>query len=203
MEESHPKEEQVIAEQVEEQTTTRMEDLPGSVKSELKKRKRTKSEEKSANSKEMDELEKTCDDLIDSMRNAIEEDYDSMQKGKPALKRLRLIPRISQELYNKKVQRFFLKKGGLELLHQWISKQPNGDQPSLNLCMGILPIIYEMDISYSQLQNSTIGPTIRALKRLYSELEPLVKKIVDKWTRVALDASETTDEDEELSLIHI
>lgn len=80
------------------------------------------------------------EDLCREMEQAYEEDIQCFRLKRPALHKLKLLPRVEEVLRKTSNQRAFIDLGntpdiqdtGLDILAKWLAKLPNGSLPSLH-----------------------------------------------------------------------
>lgn len=124
---------------------------------------------------------------IQVLMKAIETDKECFKKGIPALEKLRTIPYLSQILKTIEVATFFLNMNGLNLLEEFLKKNPDGSTPCYNQIEKILDIISLLNISKEHLEDSNILDVLSGLAKLKLpvHLENKSKIIFSKLQRLS------------------
>lgn len=120
------------------------------------------------------------------LREAIVLDKKNMERHQPALAKLKLVGLIQKFLSNYYYQKIFLEYNGLELLQDWLKKNPDGSLPVLNQVITILDVLASLSVSLTNLRNCTIGSYVMDLKqiKLSSIISKKASEIVEKWSRI-------------------
>jgi len=158
------------------------------VERELEKRAR-KAKKKKA---EEDVAQNDIENLITEMEYAYKEDLESFENQKPALNKLKLLPKVEYYLKRQAHQEMFvdLRYRGLEILTKWLTKLPNGAAPALPLRKKLVEVIHNLPVSEEQIKNCEIGKILfemRSNPNEDPELRKYLKDLIDKWTRILID----------------
>jgi hypothetical protein len=124
------------------------------------------------------------------MREAVELDKQYFDLKKPSLEKLKLLPAIHKFLANIYFQKLFLQQNGLELLQEWIRKNPDGTYPALNQITQIIDLLSGLQISLHYLKNCQIGGYVMDLSKNMKDSKTIQKKakdLVEKWSRIVWD----------------
>ena len=94
-----------------------------------------------------DETKMTAVNLIEQMHEACISDYDSIKKGVAALKRFQMIEQVTELLKKKHVQEVFLEMQGCRFLEMWISQNPDGSFPPVQIVECVLDVLDRLPIN--------------------------------------------------------
>jgi transcription factor SPN1 len=122
-----------------------------------------------------------------TLREGIEEDRRNFNKNLPALNKLKLVDPIEKFLSNAHYQEVFLGMGGLDILQEFIKKNPDGTYPVFNQINKTLEILNKINISDNHLENSHIGAHLMNISKNLKESKQIQKKasdLIEKWTRI-------------------
>jgi len=144
------------------------------------------------------------EDLSKEMEQAYEEDIECFRMKRPALNKLKMLGKVETVLRKTSNQRAFIDLGnvesqdtGLDILSKWLSKLPNGAQPSLQLKKKIVDIIYQLPVTEDHLRSSELGKTLYSMRNNPAEdpdLKKTLKDIIDKWTKLITDMANEYDQ---------
>jgi len=134
--------------------------------------------------------------LVDEMETAYENDIECFEQKRPAIFKLKLLPKVESILKRFIYQRALLEMGdgsGLEILRKWLSKTKRGPPPSLQIKKSLLDIVLQLPVTDDNLKESKIGQVIYTMRNNPNEdpeLKKTLKEIIDKWTRVITDTND-------------
>lgn len=145
------------------------------------------------------------EELCREMETAYEEDIECFRMKRPALNKLKLLGKVESVLRKTANQKAFIDLGGnpdisdtgLDILSKWLSKLPNGAQPSLQLKKKIVDIIYQLPVTEEHLRGSGLGQTLYSMRSNQAEdpdLRKTLKDIIDKWTKLITDMASEYDQ---------
>ena len=89
----------------------------------------------------------TAVNLNEQMHEACISDYDSIKKGVAALKRFQMIEQVTELLKKKHVQEVFLEMQGCRFLEMWISQNPDGSFPPVQIVECVLDVLDRLPIN--------------------------------------------------------
>jgi hypothetical protein len=128
------------------------------------------------------------EELIQDMMNACDADSESLEKGRPALAKLRLLPRVEEQTSKQSLQDSFIDAGGLGAIREWLRLLPDNSLPNLTLRTSLLNIVKKLlpVITMENLKDSKIGYAIRDI--IFHEDEIVTNKrvaheIAEHWLR--------------------
>ena len=131
-------------------------------------------------------------DFLSKMEIAVEEDARAYAAGKPAVKKLKLLPEVEKKLQHVELHEAFLRQGLLNVLNAWLSLLPDGNLPNLTIRTSLLRLIEQLPVSTEshdrkeELKRSGLGRIILFLSNLPEETaknRAVCKKLVEKWSR--------------------
>ncbi|XVF24497.1 hypothetical protein REPUB_Repub13aG0133200 [Reevesia pubescens] len=130
---------------------------------------------------------------------AVEEDAQLNRQDKPAIKKIQMLPLLTDFLSKKKLQEEFLDHGVLSLLKNWLEPLPDGSLPNatirasiLNILTEVLPIDIEKEDRKEQLKKSGLGKVVMFLSKSEEELSAnrkLARHLTENWSRTLYNKS--------------
>ena len=154
-------------------------------------------------------------DFLSKMEIAVEEDARAYAAGKPAVKKLKLLPEVEKKLVMVELHEAFLRHGLLTVLRAWLDLLPDGNLPNLTVRTSLIELIQQLPVSTDsherkeELKRSGLGRNILFLSTIEEETpknRARCKKLVEKWSRPVYELSshygdihvgrETVDADE-------
>ncbi|XP_013388241.1 protein IWS1 homolog [Lingula anatina] len=125
--------------------------------------------------------------LINQMKTAAEEDRALNNQSKPAIKKLRMLPEVLQQLRKSDLQGAFLDCGILPALTEWLAPLPDKSLPHLQIREGLLRILQGFPpISSEALKSSGLGKAVMYLykhPREIRENHERAGKLINEWSR--------------------
>ena len=121
------------------------------------------------------------------MKEAYNLDLTAIQKKKPAINKLKLLPEIEKFLSNTEFKKEFLNEhnNGCSILEDYLKVNQDGTSPPFNQIQKVLEILNTLPITVENLRNCSIGQTVNDLSK--SNLSKTIKKysqnLVQKWSR--------------------
>ena len=104
--------------------------------------------------------------IFNKMVTAIEQDKRSMLNQEPSLARLIYSKQLTKDLKNLKTRSLFLSQGGCEKIAYWLSKNPDGSYPCLNVVKETLKLLSDLPITTEHLELSeNIGRTVKRISQ--------------------------------------
>lgn len=121
------------------------------------------------------------------MEAAYLSDLENNQENRPGLNKIQIIDRILAKLRNREFAKVFLDKNGLEQIHSFLKRLPDGSWPLSSIRKGILETLVHLPYTEYHLKYTKLGKTLSALQRSRSEYEEnkkLIQIIKNKWSRL-------------------
>nr|KJB73172.1 hypothetical protein B456_011G219400 [Gossypium raimondii] len=114
-------------------------------------------------------------------------------QNKPAIRKIQMLPLLTDFLSKKKMQQEFLDHGILTLLKSWLDPLPDGSLPNatlrssiLNILTQVMPVDISLEDGREQLKKSGLGKVIMFLSKSDEETtanRKLAKHLVQNWCR--------------------
>mmetsp|Transcript_8562 Transcript_8562/g.10994 ORF Transcript_8562/g.10994 Transcript_8562/m.10994 type:complete len:505 (-) Transcript_8562:33-1547(-) len=147
-----------------------------------------------------DEREEVAQMFVQRMKEASEEDLESIKARKPALKKLTMLKEVQEMIAKKDMQRPLLDYQLLTVAKAWIAPLPNGQLGNVTVRQNILESIKaitggndgEEGVNARDLKDSGIGKVIMGLYKHKSEtpqLKRLHKSLIEQWSRPIFNKS--------------
>ena len=139
-----------------------------------------------------DSADVTLDDdaiaLVTRMQRAVHDDNESVLKGKPALRKLELLPTVLSTMNQQHMLEFLLDNRLLEAIRMWMEPLPNGTLPSVDLRLSLLQALVDISpsIDTQLLRESRVGRIVMFFSRRSGEYPPiqrLADQLVTTWSR--------------------
>ncbi|KAA3481423.1 protein IWS1-like protein [Gossypium australe] len=131
--------------------------------------------------------------VMAQMEVAAEEDIELNSQNKPAIRKIQMLPLLTDFLSKKKLQQEFLDHGVLTLLKSWLDPLPDGSLPNatlrssiLNILTQVMPVDISLEDGREQLKKSGLGRAIMFLSKSDEETtanRELAKHLVQNWCR--------------------
>ncbi|KAB2063240.1 hypothetical protein ES319_A10G203100v1 [Gossypium barbadense] len=131
--------------------------------------------------------------VMAQMEVAAEEDIELNIQNKPAIRKIQMLPLLTDFLSKKKLQQEFLDHGILTLLKSWLEPLPDGSLPNatlrssiLNILTQVMPVDISLEDGREQLKKSGLGKVIMFLSKSGEETtgnRKLAKHLVQNWCR--------------------
>jgi transcription factor SPN1 len=139
-----------------------------------------------------DSSDVTLDDdaiaLFNKMQRAVQEDNESVMAGRPALRKLELLPAVLETINKQHMLEFLLDNRLLEAIRMWMEPLPNGTLPSVDLRLSLLQALYDISpsIDTQLLRESRVGRIVMFFSNRRGEFAPiqrLASQLVILWSR--------------------
>ena len=82
-------------------------------------------------------------DFLSKMEIAVEEDARAYAAGKPAVKKLKLLPEVEKKLVMVELHEAFLRHGLLTVLRAWLDLLPDGNLPTITVRTRLIELIQQ------------------------------------------------------------
>ena len=137
-------------------------------------------------------------DFLSKMEIAVEEDLRAYDMGKPAVKKLKLLPEVEKKLKMVELHDAFLRHGLLSVLRAWLDLLPDGNLANLTIRTSLIKLIEQLPVSTDsherkdELKRSGLGRVIMFLSTIEEETaqnRAICKKLVEKWSRPVYELS--------------
>ena len=180
-EEEKEEEEKEDDEEIKEELKEKKEDYEDEIESNLnKKRNRNKLPD--------DKIRETTTSFIAKLRECVELDKQNRKINKPSLNKLKILPVIRNFLANIYYQKEFLAQDGLEILQEWLIRNPDGTFPPLNQLRSMLDSLDNLNsIQTRHLKRCQIGGCVMDLSKntnFPNDIQRKAKNLVEKWLRI-------------------
>ncbi|XP_052478468.1 protein IWS1 homolog 1-like [Gossypium raimondii] len=110
--------------------------------------------------------------VVAQMEIAATEDIELNIQNKPAIRKIQMLPLLTDFLSKKKLQQEFLDHGVLTLLKSWLDPLPDGSLPNatlrssiLNILTQVMPVDISLEDGREQLKKSGLGKVIMFLSK--------------------------------------
>ena len=120
------------------------------------------------------------------MDEAYESDAAAVRSGKPGVSKLKLLPRVLEDLTRRELQDPFLERNVMALLKNWIKPLPNGSLPNLKLRSAIIDVVKLLPIERDHLGRSGFGKVVAFLrdhKQETRENRAKLTSLIQFWSR--------------------
>ncbi|XWS08270.1 hypothetical protein CRYUN_Cryun41cG0065400 [Craigia yunnanensis] len=151
------------------------------------------------NEKSSQEIALLVEKVMALLEVAGEEDAQLNEQEKPAIRKIQMLPLLTDFLSKKKFQAEFLDHGVLTLLKNWLEPLPDGSLPNvtvrasiLKILTQVLPIDIEQVDRREQLKKSGLGKVVMFLSKSDEEItanKKLAKDLIETWSRTIFNKS--------------
>ncbi|GAA5909074.1 hypothetical protein JCM8208_007423 [Rhodotorula glutinis] len=143
-----------------------------------------------------EDLEMMNDEAVATLRGemlrAADEDVEENNLGRPALNKLRLLPKVV-DLMQKTVLHETIAEGGmLDAVKRWLEPLPDKSLPALNIQRPLMSLLRTFTIETSALKSSELGKVIyfyTKCKRVDPAVARMASQLVGEWMRPILRRS--------------
>ncbi|KAJ3224717.1 Transcription factor iws1 [Clydaea vesicula] len=156
---------------------------------------RIKSNQKVKKSELLDEAEmdEVMVRMVQKMKDAAENDQELNKKRQPAIAKLKLLPRINEQLTKTALAEQFLDNHLLEGMKAWLEPLPDASLPSLDIQRVMLSVLQTLPIRTDHLRESQLGRIVMfytKCERILPEMRKMAQDLVDKWMRPIMNRSD-------------
>ncbi|KAK4056122.1 Transcription factor iws1 [Microbotryomycetes sp. JL221] len=180
--EQHEEEEQVDPE------TARRRALDAKLEAIIKKPKRAGGKKKK-NANE-DDLEMMNDEAVATLRrdmlDAADRDVEDNERGRYAVHKLRLLPRVVEMMQKTALAEPLIEAGALEAVRKWLEPLPDKSLPAVNIQRSLFEILRTLSIETSALKSSGLGKIVyfyTKCKRVEPGIARMANQLVSDWIR--------------------
>ena len=135
-----------------------------------------------------DKIREITTSFIAKLRVCVELDNKNRKINKPSLNKLKILPAIRNFLANIYYQKEFLAQDGLEILQEWLIRNPDGTYPPLNQIRSMLDSLDKLNsIQTRHLKKCQIGGCVMDLSKntnFPNDIQRKAKNLVAKWLRI-------------------
>ncbi|KAL4385869.1 hypothetical protein GQ457_09G027410 [Hibiscus cannabinus] len=134
--------------------------------------------------------------LMALMEVAAEEDVELNSQNQPAIKKMQMLPLLTDFLSKKHLQQEFMDRGVLSLFKIWLEPLPDGSLPNATLRASLLNILthtFPIDVSSEGGREQLKRKVIMFLSKSDEETNAnrqLAKDLVQNWSRIIFNKSE-------------
>ena len=134
--------------------------------------------------------------MVNEMDAAYEDDLASLKQKKPALAKLKMLPKLEALVKKTYLHEALLSQGVLTMFARWMKPAQKGSLPSLEVRSKLLELLVNMnDIKWhnyhDDIRDSNIGRVIKYILKHPKEIpqnKQNAKKLVDLWTHSIIAA---------------
>ena len=156
-----------------------------------------------------EQAEKMAKNLIETMKQALEEDNESLLNKKPATSKLKILNSVVAACSKSFLQPQLLEEKLLDILSEWIKPTIDKQLPNMNIRTAVFKILSEIPvkgvtkrvksqvdfdgIEVSHLRGSEIGKLIKMYSihpKETKENRKMASLIIEKWSRMIFDLSD-------------
>ncbi|KAA8494493.1 Protein IWS1-like 2 [Porphyridium purpureum] len=158
---------------------------------------------KKRKSKTPQEVEEELTDLVTAMMAACDKDRIMLENGKPAIYKMKLLPKVEQAFKKVECRDQFLDMNALQILKTWMDLLPNEDFPLQPLRTRLLTILDQLPVDAEWPSRMEESQGLPKLLTVYSKKEPhppngrLARSIVNRWSRTLATGDNQVDDPEE------
>ena len=134
-------------------------------------------------------LEEECNQLLVQMETAYLDDLDSNQHGKPGLAKFQILDKVVLKLKNSAFATMFLDRGGLEQLHSFLRKLPDGSWPLSPIRSKVYSILLTLPYNEFHLKHTRLGKTLTTIESSGIETpenKRVIAEIKLRWSRIVI-----------------
>ncbi|GAA6052570.1 hypothetical protein JCM3770_003248 [Rhodotorula araucariae] len=143
-----------------------------------------------------EDLEMMNDEAVATLRSemlrAAEEDVEENNVGRPALNKLRLLPKVVDLMQKTALHDTIVENGMLEAVKRWLEPLPDKSLPALNIQRPLISLLRTITIETSALKSSELGKVIyfyTKCKRVDPSIARMASQLVGEWMRPILRRS--------------
>ncbi|BGP44165.1 Transcription factor iws1 [Rhodotorula kratochvilovae] len=143
-----------------------------------------------------EDLEMMNDEAVATLRSemlrAAEEDIEENNVGRPALNKLRLLPKVVDLMQKTALHDTIVENGMLEAVKRWLEPLPDKSLPALNIQRPLISLLRTINIETSALKSSELGKVIyfyTKCKRVDPPIARMASQLVGEWMRPILRRS--------------
>lgn len=130
--------------------------------------------------------DESLSNLKEEMREILFKDQNLIKNNNPAINRLTHLNDIMKKLYT---LRSHVDSELLHILKEWLEPLPDKTLPNITIISQMVQFLLSVNVTRDQLVNSEIGKIILFYSKnneYDNEVRKLSKKLVKKWTNVAI-----------------
>ncbi|ANZ74946.1 BA75_02939T0 [Komagataella pastoris] len=143
------------------------------------------------------DLEQMQDELIQQLKLQMEEsairDANNIEQGKPAIFKLKLLPKVKDILLRANLADSILDNNLLASVRLWLEPLPDASLPAYQIQKVLFDAIKSLPIKTSHLRESGLGKVMvfyQKSKRVEPNLKRTAEKLISDWTRPIMGASD-------------
>lgn len=130
--------------------------------------------------------------FVTLMNEACDADIDANKGNRPALSKIKFLPKVQEVLASLTLQTHLIDCGVLHALRKWLEPLPDKTLPNIRIREALLRGLEHLPVSEGHLQESRIGRIVMFLLKNEAETtanKVLAKKLIDKWSRPVFELS--------------
>ncbi|POY72969.1 hypothetical protein BMF94_3955 [Rhodotorula taiwanensis] len=174
--------------------TRRRKDLASRLSAIVKKPQGTKGRKKKAQDEE--DLEMLNDEAVATLRKdmlrAADDDREQNELGRPAVNKLKMLPRVVDLMQKTALADTIVEGGLLEAVRAWLEPLPDRSLPALNIQRPLFNLLRTLSIELSALKSSGLGKVVyfyTKCKRVDPQIKRVADQLVADWMRPILRRS--------------
>lgn len=143
-----------------------------------------------------EDLEMLNDEAVASLRKdmlrAAEEDFEQNNLGRPAVYKLKMLPRVVELMQKTALAETIVEGGLLEAVRAWLEPLPDRSLPALNIQRPLFNLLRTLSIELSALKSSGLGKVVyfyTKCKRVDPQIKRVADQLVADWMRPILRRS--------------
>lgn len=172
----------------------RRKDLASRLSAIVKKPQGTKGRKKKAQDEE--DLEMLNDEAVATLRKdmlrAADDDREQNELGRPAVNKLKMLPRVVDLMQKTALADTIVEGGLLEAVRAWLEPLPDRSLPALNIQRPLFNLLRTLSIELSALKSSGLGKVVyfyTKCKRVDPQIKRVADQLVADWMRPILRRS--------------
>ena len=130
--------------------------------------------------------------LLQDMKRAADEDQSLNERKLPALAKLKMLPKVLQELSKASLHVQFLENNILEGVKLWLEPLQDGSLPPLDIQETLMKLLVDMPVDAQHLRESLLGRVIKfytLCDRVPNDVKNKADLLIRKWIRPILKRS--------------
>lgn len=135
------------------------------------------------------DLQLFCNQMLQKMSEAAQQDERSMELGEPATAKLQMLDSVCSELVKPKWRHWFVAEGCCQVIAGWLAPFKDDSLPNFSLRRRLLEVLGQLPISAQDLVSNDLGKVLVVLWQHEDETESnrqLIRGLIQRWMRPVL-----------------